>query len=214
GEIASYQDAVAVAHANYERELQMHAAAERELSEVRGRLGAASAALAEALKSEGRWSGECIRHEAALAEEKRRWEGEAKDLTERMAGLQHINDLMQSQVQVYGQQMQRIHEQRLLTTGVTTVTTDTAVEGETGVGAGMEGVGGVGAEESKEPTTASTTTTTGAGVGAGVGAGTGAGAGVVGDAVLVVSLDVEEYENLIKMNSDLREVARYNKRDK
>lgn len=66
GEIVKFQDAARAAHQNYERELQMHASAERDLSEQRRLLHEAKAALLQEQQRAAQLSTDCIRKEAQV----------------------------------------------------------------------------------------------------------------------------------------------------
>jgi hypothetical protein len=67
GEIAKYQDAAKIAYQNYERELQMHAQAERELGELRRLLEVTKASLAQEQQRAATLSADCIRKEAQVS---------------------------------------------------------------------------------------------------------------------------------------------------
>ena len=66
GEIARYQDAARAAHQNYERELQLHATAERELSELRRQIEETKQALQHEQQRTAQLSADCIRKETQV----------------------------------------------------------------------------------------------------------------------------------------------------
>lgn len=66
GEIVRYQDAARVSHQNYERELQLHATAERELSELRRQMEETKQALQHEQQRTAQLSADCIRKETQV----------------------------------------------------------------------------------------------------------------------------------------------------
>ena len=65
-EIAKFQDAAKSAHQNYERELQLHATAERELSELRRLIEETKTSLQHEQQRAAQLSADCIRKEAQV----------------------------------------------------------------------------------------------------------------------------------------------------
>lgn len=112
-EIAKYQEAARLAHQNYERELQMHAQAERDLSDMRKQLDDTLSSLRKEQQRSAELSSECIRKELLLQDEKSRSSQEGLQIRELLSGLQGTNDLLHAQVQSYGAQIEKLQTQRL-----------------------------------------------------------------------------------------------------
>ena len=112
-EITKYQEAAKIAHQNYERELQMHAQAERDLSDMRKQLEDMLSSLRKEQQRSAELSSECIRKELLLQDEKSRSAQESQQIREHMSGLQGTNDLLHAQVQSYGAQIEKLQTQRL-----------------------------------------------------------------------------------------------------
>lgn len=108
-----FQAAAKSAYANYERELQLHAEAERQLRSRDDELGAAKDALAAAQHQAADMSAALIRKEGSVEEERARFRAEEALLKEQLEGLQRSNDLLHAQVQSFGVQVDRLQESRV-----------------------------------------------------------------------------------------------------
>ena len=212
-EIAKYQEAARLAHQNYERELQMHAQAERNLSDMRKQLDDTLSSLRKEQQRSAELSSECIRKELLLQDEKSRSAQESFEIRELLSGLQGTNDLLHAQVQSYGAQIEKLQTQRLhsslssSTAGITssstiamTIVSDTsssAVEETKSQLPPVEGVEGSGSSVTI-PTVAADT--------------------VISQSTQPLppanKADVDELVELRKTSVELREVLRFMKREK
>ena len=102
------------AFANYERELQLHAAAERALKESQEAADSLRNALSAAEHRAASLSTDLIRLERSVEDEKKRAVAETSSLREHLAELTRTNELLHSQVQTYGSQIDRLRENRIL----------------------------------------------------------------------------------------------------
>ena len=212
-EITKYQEAARLAHQNYERELQMHAQAERDLSDMRKQLDDTLSSLRKEQQRSAELSSECIRKELLLQDEKSRSAQESFEIRELLSGLQGTNDLLHAQVQSYGAQIEKLQTQRLhsslssSTAGITnsstiamTIVSDTsssAVEETKSQLPPVEGVEGSGSSVTI-PTVAADT--------------------VISQSTQPLppanKADVDELVELRKTSVELREVLRFMKREK
>jgi len=212
-EITKYQEAARLAHQNYERELQMHAQAERDLSDMRKQLDDTLSSLRKEQQRSAELSSECIRKELLLQDEKSRSAQESFEIRELLSGLQGTNDLLHAQVQSYGAQIEKLQTQRLhsslssSTAGITnsstiamTIVSDTsssAVEETKSQLPPVEGLEGNGSSVSI-PTVAADT--------------------VISQSTQPLppanKADVDELVELRKTSVELREVLRFMKREK
>jgi len=212
-EITKYQEAARLAHKNYERELQMHAQAERDLSDMRKQLDDTLSSLRKEQQRSAELSSECIRKELLLQDEKSRSAQESFEIRELLSGLQGTNDLLHAQVQSYGAQIEKLQTQRLhsslssSTAGITSSSTiamtivsdasSSAVEETKSQLTPVEGVEGSGSSVTI-PTVAADT--------------------VISQSTQPLppanKADVDELVELRKTSVELREVLRFMKREK
>ena len=115
-------------------------------------------------------------------------------MKEHIAGLQYTNDLLHTQVQSYGLQIERLHEQRMLHTGVFNPSSAPAVPATTTT-QGEEGVEGA-AEETKTADTQFTQSE------------------VATQPAPAADVPFDEVGDLRKATTEMREVLRYMKREK
>jgi nucleoprotein TPR len=108
-----FQAAAKSAFANYERELQMHAQAEKDLREKDRELEVTKDSLSAAQQRAASLSADCLRKESVLEEERGKFEAESQLLQSQLEGLQRTNDLLHAQVQSFGVQIDRLQDTRL-----------------------------------------------------------------------------------------------------
>ena len=114
------------AFANYERELQLHAAAERALKESQETADSLRNSLSAAEHRAASLSTDLIRLERNVEDEKKRAVAETSSLKEHIAELTRTNELLHSQVQTYGAQIERMRENSL---DPSTVPSSSSLEG-------------------------------------------------------------------------------------
>lgn len=108
-----FQAAAQLAHDNYERELQLHAGAERELREERNQHVVTKEQWKKAQDHAVQLTADMLKLERNAQDDKRHLTKEVEQLKEQLAGLQQTNDLLHTQVQSYGLQIEKLHENRL-----------------------------------------------------------------------------------------------------
>ena len=176
------------AFANYERELQLHAAAERALKESQETADSLRTSLSSAEHRAASLSTDLIRLERNVEDEKKRAVAETSSLKELLAELTRTNELLHSQVQTYGSQIDRMRDNRILSAA---------------------------SVDNLDPSTissSSSSTSLAALAAAAVKAAEG-GNGTAADTA-VSSLSAEEVNELKKSLIELREVLRYMKKEK
>ena len=111
-DILKFQTAARNSHANYERELQLHAKAERDLKDAEADLDRTKAALLAAQQAAADLTAASIRTERAAAEEKARAEETLAQQREQSEALRKVNETLHSNVQSLGVQVTRLLESR------------------------------------------------------------------------------------------------------
>ena len=107
-----FQTTAKQAFANYERELQLHAISERSLKESQETIDSLRSALAAAEHRVARLSTDLICLERRTEEDKQHAITDSIALKEQLAELTRTNELLHSQVQTYGAQIERLLEHR------------------------------------------------------------------------------------------------------
>jgi len=111
---ARFQQTAKQAFANYERELHMHALAERSLLDSQEALEALKQKHSESEHRAASLSSDMIRMEKLRDEEKQVAAKEISGLREQLVEIGRTNELLHSQVQTYGAQIERMQESRLV----------------------------------------------------------------------------------------------------
>jgi nucleoprotein TPR len=179
-----FQQQAKLAYENYERELQLHAQAERELREERQAIENVKKQLNQAQEQASALSADSMRLARQVQDEKLYSQEEKKRLQDEIESLTRTNDLLHAQVQSFGLQLEKLHESRLqlhAATGAGATAASASVEGTSVTAAGDAAASG----ESTSSATAS---------------------GVAGE--------FDELSELRKSAGEMREVLRFMKREK
>ena len=134
---SKFQQQAKLAYENYERELQLHAQAERELRDERQAVESIKKQLNQVQDQASSLAAETLRLSRQLQDEKVNSQEEKKRLQDEIDSLTKTNDLLHAQVQSFGLQLEKIHEARLQLHGASVsnlVESSMAIEGETGLG--------------------------------------------------------------------------------
>lgn len=116
-DITKLQQTCTATHDNYERELQLHAQAERDLREERLQVQSLRQDFLKAQDQISQLTSNSFNSERQVQEERKQHELEVNQYKEQLTTLQLTNDLLHSQVQSYGLQIQKLHEHRLASYG-------------------------------------------------------------------------------------------------
>lgn len=111
-DIVKCQQETRDARNNYQRELQLHASAEKHKSEVEKDLDNTKIALDQALQTSAELSANLIRHERLLAEEKSKAERSVVELRDKVEELRTTNDALHSQIEQLSSRVARATELR------------------------------------------------------------------------------------------------------
>jgi nucleoprotein TPR len=206
-DIMKFQTTARSAHANYERELQLHAKAEHDLKTAEQELDTAKAALHAAEQQIAQLTAASIRHERALAEEKARYEETSAQAKEQMEGLRRTNDLLHGQVQSLGIQVNRLLEGRGINANANASTSASATASATGEISLDTG-------DSSAALSSSSAAASGAVTGDEVAHDTRVASTDASVSLRSMNIDPEEVAELRKTSVELREVVRYMKRER
>ncbi len=112
-DIQKLQTSASAAYENYERELQLHAKSERELREEKKNVTLLTKKLDEYEIRFAELSAECFKLERKLSEEQQKTAEEVSHYKEDLRVLQQTNDLLHSNLQSIGSQVEKIHSSNL-----------------------------------------------------------------------------------------------------
>lgn len=112
-DVEKYHQAARVANANYERELQMHAEATSRVQGLETEIDKLKLELESLQQQVINQSTDMIQRERVYEEERKHVVIEKEEMKSRLEELQRTNDLLHSQVQALGLQVDRIHQSRM-----------------------------------------------------------------------------------------------------
>lgn len=107
------QTSASIAYENYERELQLHAKSERELREEKNYVVSLTKKLDEREVGFAQLSAKCFNLERRLSEEQQKSTEEVSNCKEELRILQQTNDLLHSNLQSIGSQVEKIQAAKL-----------------------------------------------------------------------------------------------------
>eukprot|EP01041_Mallomonas_annulata_P007955 gene7955-16288_t len=108
-----YQQSARSSHANYERELQLHAQASTTVKTLEDEIDRIQIEISTYQQNLADQSASMIQKENAYEEEKKRLSLECNELKTKVEDLQRTNDLLHSQVQSLGAQVDKFHTSRI-----------------------------------------------------------------------------------------------------
>lgn len=109
-DISKYQEAARLSYANYEHQLQLHAVAEKSFKTLQVEYSQVNQELALTKERNTEISASAIRREKLFEEEKIKLESSCNELKSEMESLRVTNDLLHSQVQSLGVQVEKLSE--------------------------------------------------------------------------------------------------------
>jgi nucleoprotein TPR len=137
-DLVKFQSVAKTAHSNYERELNLHASAEKELHEVRDQLDHHIQMLRAEQEKSSSFTAELIRKEVGFQEQKARLESNLQDANARIDELSHINDSLHKQVHSLSAQVDKMLSSR--GQGVESANSDETASADPSVAASTETV--------------------------------------------------------------------------